>query len=69
VTQSSLGWASMKLAINQIIGRDYTAQAFHLPSSWQVRDPIHAHQHRHQALTDVHPHAKSEFAHEHGREP
>jgi hypothetical protein len=40
----------MKLSINQIIGCDYTAQAFDFPSSWQVRDPIHAHQHCHQGL-------------------
>jgi hypothetical protein len=34
----------MKLAINHIIGRDYTAQAFDFLPTWQVRDPIHSHQ-------------------------
>jgi hypothetical protein len=40
----------MKLAINHIIGADYSAQAFDFPHTWQVRDLIHAHRHRHQGL-------------------
>jgi hypothetical protein len=45
-----IGMRSMKLSINQITGRDYTAQTFDFPNRWQASDPIHAHQHRHQGL-------------------
>jgi hypothetical protein len=45
-----IGMRSMKLTINQITGRDYTAQTFDFPNRWQASDPIHAHQHRHQGL-------------------